>query len=443
MSRRSTAVRITLALLGVVPGIVIALGSFDLDPYLRMVIFGLAIWCAATMLGWAAETAEMDITGALAMALLAIVAILPEYAVDVILAFNAGTDPSFEALASANMNGATRLLIGLALPLVVLAGLASKRRRRRRLSEGGANGSAADAAATSPPQTPAGAGHQASGADGPPPRPRPAMVRVLGSTLEIPKAHYNTMFFLVIVAGMGALAPLTGQVSALLGAPLLVVFAVFLWHASRGEVEEPELVGVSAALGGLPKKRRRTVVILFFLIAAATIFVGAEPFVHSLIESGHALGINEALLIQWLAPLASEAPEFIIALTLASRGKAPAAVGILLTSMVNQWSCLVGSLPFAFRLGGGSWSLPLDSRQVEEFLLTGSVTAVAVALLLSRRIPAWGAYFMLAVFVAEFALPDEHARLVLAAVNAVAAVALVIANARYIRPLFKQPFLRE
>jgi cation:H+ antiporter len=441
LPRRATVIRITLALLGVVPGIIMALGHFELDPYLRMAIFGLAIWCAATILGWAAETAEMDITGALAMALLAIVAILPEYAVDVILAFKAGTDPSYEALASANMNGATRLLIGLALPLVVLAGLASRRRTRRRRTQA-ASGSLADAAAGA--ASPADGGKaSAQGSKSSAPKRRPALIRLLGSTLDIPLAHYNTLFFLIVVAAMGCLAPLTGQVSAWLGGPLLILFAVFLWHASRGEVEEPELVGVAATLGRLPKARRRTVVIAFFLIAAATIFIGAEPFVDSLIESGHALGINEALLIQWLAPLASEAPEFIIALTLASRGKAPAAVGILLTSMVNQWSCLVGSLPFAFRLGGGSWSLPLDSRQVEEFLLTGSVTAVAVALLLSRRIPAWGAYFMLAVFVAEFALPDEHARLILAAVNGVGAIALVIANARYVQPLFKQPFVRE
>jgi cation:H+ antiporter len=110
--------------------------------------------------------------------------------------------------------------------------------------------------------------------------------------------------------------------------------------------------------------------------------------------------------------------------------------------MVNQWAALVGSLPFAYKLGGGSWSLALDGRQVEEFLLTGSVTAVAIVLLLPLRIPAFGAWFMVAVFVAEFALPSEHARLILAAVNAVAAIIWLAIHAKRLPAMFRQPFAR-
>jgi cation:H+ antiporter len=371
-----------------------------------MAVFGLAIWCAATLLGWAAETAEMDISGSLAVALLAIVAILPEYAVDVLLAFKAGEQPEYEALASANMNGATRLLIGFALPLTVLVGLTAHRRRLKR--EGS-------------------------------PAARPAFL----DAVPIPAAQYSTMFFLVIAAGLALVIPASRQVHAGLGGLLLLVFVVFLWHTSRGAVEEPDLVGVSAYMGSLSKNPRRWLVISMFLIAAATIAVGAEPFVEALKESGHILGIDERLLIQWLAPLASEAPEFIIALTLASRRKTWAAVGMILTSMVNQWTALVGSLPMAYRLGGGSWSLPLDSIQVEEFLLTASVTAVAVALLLRLRVPAWGCWFMLAVFAAEFIIQDERTRLLLAAVNVLAALVLLVRHRHSVPALFKEPFRRQ
>ncbi|MDR0627471.1 MAG: hypothetical protein LBG11_09510 [Bifidobacteriaceae bacterium] len=434
LSRRSAALHIALALGGVAPGIVVSLAHLEVSPFLGMAIFGLAIWFAATLLGWAAETAEMDITGAFAMALLAIVAILPEYAVDVLLAFKAGTDPAYEALASANMNGATRLLIGFALPLVVLTGIHTRRRHARQLAADSNRPTTAKPAKPAKPASATSSGSSGSSASS----SRPA--NAFFDVLPIPKAHYSVMFFLVIAAGLGMLAPFTGQIQAGLGAVLIVVFVVFLWHSSRGDVHEPDLVGVSAFLGSLAKVPRRLWVIGFFLIAAATIAVGAEPFVHSLVESGRTLEINEALLIQWVAPLASEAPEFIIALTLAYRHKAWAAVGMLLTSMVNQWAALVGSLPFAYKLGGGAWSLPLDGRQIEEFLLTGSVTAVAVTLLLRLRIPAWGAWFMLAVFAAEFALPESHARLILAAVNAVAAICLLIAGRRQLPALIKQPF---
>jgi cation:H+ antiporter len=390
----------------VVPGILVALGPWEVPPYVGIGVFGLAIWCAATLLGWAAETSEKDITGSLAMALLAIVAILPEYAVDVLLAYKAGSNPAYEPLASANMNGATRLLIGLALPLVVLVGVATRRRRAKRAGE---------------------------------------EVRrfALFDVLPITPAHRGTMWFLLVGALIALTVPLTGQIHVGLGGVLLIVFAVFLWHTGRGEVEEPDLVGVSAYLGAMRRGPRLFWVVAMFLIAAGTIATGADPFVESLVETGTRLHINEALLIQWLAPLASEAPEFIIALTLAGRGKAAAAVLMLLTSMVNQWTCLVGSLPFAFKLGhGAGLALPLDGRQVEEFFLTASVTAVALALLLRLRIPALGAWFMLAVFVAEFALPTEHARLILALVNAAAAAGLTLFGIRHLWPLLKAPFVQ-
>ena len=91
-------------------------------------------------------------------------------------------------------------------------------------------------------------------------------------------------------------------------------------------------------------------------------------------RTGQSLGIDEFLLVQWLAPLASEAPEFLIAALLAARGKAGAAMGLLLAAKLNQWTLLVGSLPLAYSFGAGQLAaLPLDSRQVSEVLLTQRV----------------------------------------------------------------------
>ena len=60
--------------------------------------------------------------------------------------------------------------------------------------------------------------------------------------------------------------------------------------------------------------------------------------------------------MQWLAPLASEAPEFVIAILFAARGKGTAAIAMLISSKVNQWTLLVGSLPVAYMIGGGGTS---------------------------------------------------------------------------------------
>mgnify|MGYP003335434889 CR=1 FL=1 len=51
-----------------------------------------------------------------------------------------------------------------------------------------------------------------------------------------------------------------------------------------------------------------------FALAAVVILLCAEPFAESLVASGSELGIDQFLLVQWLAPLASEAPEFIVAI---------------------------------------------------------------------------------------------------------------------------------
>ena len=60
---------------------------------------------------------------------------------------------------------------------------------------------------------------------------------------------------------------------------------------------------------------------------------------------GEALGIDEFLLVQWLAPLASEAPELLVAGLYAWRLNTNAALGTLVSSKVNQWTLLVGTLP--------------------------------------------------------------------------------------------------
>ena len=55
----------------------------------------------------------------LALAGLALIAVLPEYAVDMLFAWKAGKDPSYAAYATANMTGGNRLLIGLGWTMVV------------------------------------------------------------------------------------------------------------------------------------------------------------------------------------------------------------------------------------------------------------------------------------------------------------------------------------
>mgnify|MGYP002682798231 CR=1 FL=1 len=111
---------IAAMLLACLPGIILRIAGIHPEPVPTAMIFGLAILAAAFLLSWGAETAEMDISQGLALAIIAIIAVLPEYAVDFVLAWKAGADPAEaeKGLAIANMTGGNRLLIGVGWPIV-------------------------------------------------------------------------------------------------------------------------------------------------------------------------------------------------------------------------------------------------------------------------------------------------------------------------------------
>ena len=62
--------------------IVLHLANVPLSPEWQALSAGLAIFGAAFILSWAAELAQLDIPQTLALAVLALLAVLPEYAVD-------------------------------------------------------------------------------------------------------------------------------------------------------------------------------------------------------------------------------------------------------------------------------------------------------------------------------------------------------------------------
>jgi cation:H+ antiporter len=140
-----------------------------------------------------------------------------------------------------------------------------------------------------------------------------------------------------------------------------------------------------------------------FIFAATIILLCAELFAEALKETGAELGISEFLLIQWLAPLASEAPELLIAGLYAWRLNTNAGLGTLVSSKVNQWTLLVGTLPVVFALAaGGLDGLPIDAHQREELLLTAAQSFFAIAVLVTLSISTREALLLFTLFWAQF-----------------------------------------
>jgi len=354
------AIWMAAALLLVAQWIVIHALRWPLSPPWEAILPGLGIFGAAFLLSWAAELAQLEISQALALAFLALMAVLPEYAVDMYLAWTAAKDPAYVHYAAANMTGANRILIGFGWPVVLLCCWAVTRRREIRIER--------------------------------------------DQRIELAILIIATLYAFVI--------PLKRSLSLVDTVFLVGLFAFYIIQSGKAQHVEPELAGPPARLAILPRGVRRLVTVLLFLVPGYTIFVSAAPFAEGLLNSARGWGIEEFILIQWLAPLASESPEFIVAILFAVRGNAGAGMGTLISSKVNQWTLLIGMLPLVYAVSGGHLgAMHLDARQSEEILLTAAQSLLAIIILANWSFGLGEALLLLGLFAGQLLFPTTEIRL--------------------------------
>ncbi len=364
---RKFGLYLAVALAITLPGLVLHLMGVQITPLLGTLIFGIAILGAGFMLSWAAEAAEQHVSQGLAIAGLAIVTVLPEYAVDIYYTLQAGQHPGsdYVQFAAANMTGANRLLIGTAWPLIVL--LYWWRSGKR------------------------------------------AVPLRWENAAEVAFLALASIYAFVIV--------LKGTIDLFDMAILIGIFAAYLWRLSKlpkgkgadddgDEDDDDDIeVGPAAALTLLPNRQQYGVIAALVVVAAFAILVVAQPFAESLIGSGAQLGIDKFFLIQWLAPLAGEAPEIVITILFTLSLRPTVALGALISDKINQWTLLVGMIPLFYSLGAGRVAaFPLDARQHEEFFLTAAQSLFAVALLLRLRFSLRSGLVLLGLFLVQFGL---------------------------------------
>lgn len=400
-SMRKPLTWIALATAIAIPGFLLRLTGYIDTPGFEALLFGIAILGAAFLLGAAGELAELEISAGLALAAVALIAVLPEYAVDMVFAWKAADNPQYAHFAAANMTGANRLLIGIGWSAVILV-FWFKRRHR---------------------------------------------------PLVLSKSHSVELAFLLVATAWAFTIFIRsffrdGSLNIIDVIVLVSLFCGYLYFNSRSEKKEAHVItGPMAPLAQLPKTKRRFVILALFIIPAAVILAVAEPFAESLVETGEHLGIDEFILVQWLAPLASEAPEMGVALMFAFRGMGAMALGVLVSSKVNQWTLLVGTLPLVYSINkGGISELPLDNRQNFEFFLTSAQSLFAVLLLVALRINWRGGLVLLFLFLAQLITSivveetggHEHLTKVLGIYAAVylGCSVLVLANGTQRRALF-------
>jgi cation:H+ antiporter len=349
------------------------LGHPELAPPLLALVYGVAVIGAAFVLAWAAEAAQLDVSASLAIGVLALIAVLPEYAVGFVFAWKGGNDvarygascqaPGDEgasncSLVLANMTGANRLLIGIGWSLIVFIAYWQWKRRGER--------------------------HE-------------------GVAMDRSKAV--ELAYLSLACAYCLTLPLKRTVTLIDAVILVSIFVAYTLRISKAPQTHPDLIGPAAWIGAMPKVARRTGVLAMFAFAGVVILLVAEHFAESLVGTGTELGMSEFLLVQWLAPLASEAPELLVVALYAWRLKTSEALTAVVSSKINQWTLLVGTLPVVFAIASGSLhGLPVDSAQREEVLLTAAQTVFAVAILVNLCISLREAFALFGLFWAQFIL---------------------------------------
>ena len=382
---------VAVAALAALPGLVLRLTGQKVGPLGEAAAFGAAILAAGFLLSWGAEAAERHISQGLIIAVVALVTVLPEYAVDLYYAYRAGQtgpDSQYVHYAAANMTGANRLLVGLAWPLLVAL-------------------------------------HWARGG---------------GRAVELARGNAVEIAFLLVASVYAFVVVLKDTITLLDFAVLVAIFGAYVWRV-RGapggeEDDEGEEPGPAAALNALPAPAQWGVMAALTLSACAIILVAAEPFAEAMVASGRLLGLSEFLLIQWLAPLASEAPAVTVAVLFVFAGHAAGGLTALISDKINQWTLLVGMLPLAMSAGAGAaTALPLDARQAEEFFLTAAQSLFALGLLLRLRLGVWSALALAGLFGLQVGLAfwyrSDEARTV-ATLTALAWVYLGLAAALFL-----------
>jgi cation:H+ antiporter len=323
---------------------------------------------AAFLVAWAAEAAEFLFSQGLALAMLALVQTMPEFAVEAVIAWKAGKNPDMVHLAIANFTGSLRLLTGFGWPMIyAVAATSSRRKFGRKLGS-----------------LPLGEEHA---------------VEVLG--LLPPLAWF------VVVWAKGSLSLLD---AAVLTATYVAYLVVLLKLPARQDdfEQDDEIPAVSRWALSFRGKARWAAVFGLFFAGAVVIFFTAEPFLNSMLALAASFGISQFVFIQWVAPFLSEFPEKTSAFAWARRvNRAPVALMNMVSSNINQWGILSALLAVIYCWSKGEiTALPFDDFQRSEILLTMLQAFLGWLFLASMSLEWYEAAGLFVLWLVQFTMPS-------------------------------------
>lgn len=350
---------------------------------------------SAFLLAWGAEAAQFYISQGLALAVLAWLQTLPEFAVEAVIAWQQDVH-----LMTANFTGSLRLFVGFGFPLIYFTHWAFNRPRK---GEG------------------------------------------FAPVIKLSRNDAVSVLFLLPPLPYFVWVWHKGTLTLFDTGVLFLIYATYLWTVNRIPPEAHEetladLPAVSRMVVQLPRVPRIASIIGLFVAGGAGIYFCAHPFLESLKAIAITAGISTFVFVQWVAPFVSEFPEKVTAFYWAkTRRKAPMGLLNMVSSSINQWTLLIGMLPIIFSWSRGEVStIPFDDHQRAEILLTAAQSFLSFVLLANLRFHWYEAIVLFVLWLTQFLFADLREEILIAyGAWIVVELSLVIVG-RKTMPIFKE-----
>lgn len=326
-----------------------------------------AVIFSAVLIAWGAEAAQFLVSQGMALAILAWLQTLPEFAVEAVIAWEAGRKPELSHLMIANLTGSLRLLVGLGWPMIYAVAAVSVWRREGRLLR----------------EIELEKEHA---------------VEVFG--LGVPLAYFFIIYFKTTLAWYD-------------GVILVGIYLAYLAVLNRIPPQSSEKIEDMEAVPRWILRKSRPVTIsivaLLFLGGGLVLYFCAHPFLDSMLALATTLGVSSFVFVQWVAPFLSEFPEKVSAIYWARKTSgAPMALMNMVSSNINQWTMLAAMLPFVFGWSRGALTpIALDEHQRLELLLTISQSLLGLLLLANMKFSWHEALGIFTLWLIQFLLSGQ------------------------------------
>jgi cation:H+ antiporter len=324
---------------------------------------------AAFAISWAAEAAQFFMSQGLALAILAWIQGLPEFAVEAAIVLRAGRDPAHDTtLVIANLTGSLRILVGLAWPMIYSVAEFFHWRRHGTFLR----------------------------------------------AVRLEKEHAVEVVCLLPCLLYFSFIYFKDSLTLIDSGVLLAIFVAYLLVLKRIPPREMEELDDQPApvrwIITRPRRLRIAAIAGLFIGGGAVLFFAAEPFLNTMAAMAMSLGISQFFLVQWISPLLTEFPEKLAAFNWARRIKtAPMALMNMISSNLNQWTLLPAMLPVLYAWSAGH-ARPIVFNPVQEVEILLTLAQSVLALLMIWKLSFyWSeAILLFALWLVQFVFPQTH-----------------------------------